>query len=313
MPALTLARCIGLAALLALPAQAQDGGPPPGGGLLPGGGGPGPGYALHADLAYADRSATANLLDIYVPDGVENPPLVVNIHGGGFAMGDKSDPDALDMFIRAGIAVASINYRLSDEAIWPAQQQDVLDAFAFLRAHGDEFGYDETRMASYGASAGGHLSALAGIALAADPATALKASVVLFPPVLFSEMDADMAAVGMTPAMGQTGDARSAESRLIGAPVGENPDLAAAASPLSVLAALPPDAVLPAFLILHGAVDRNISRIQSGRLFMAILSRPGTQDLHYHLLPESGHGTGAFKRLDPMLDVVTFLRDRLGA
>ena len=82
---------------------------------------------------------------------------------------------------------------------------------------------------------------------------------------------------------------------------------------VAVLAALPPNVVLPAFLILHGADDRNISRIQSGRLFMAILSRPGTQDLHYHLLPESGHGTGAFKRLDPMLDVVTFLRDRLGA
>ncbi|MCA3510369.1 MAG: alpha/beta hydrolase [Rhodobacter sp.] len=310
MPAPTLARWLVLAALLALPAQAQEGGPPPGD-LLPGGG-PGPGYTLHADLAYADSSATANLLDIYVPDGVANPPLVVNIHGGGFAMGDKSDLDALDMFTRAGIAVASINYRLSDEAIWPAQREDVLDAFAFLRAHGDEYGYDETRMASYGASAGGHLSALAGIALAADPATALKASVVLFPPVLFSGMDADMAAVGMTPAMGSTDDARSAESRLIGAPVGENPDLAMAASPLPALAALPPDAQLPAFLILHGADDRNISRIQSGRLFMAILSRPGTRDLQYGLLPDSGHGTGAFRRLDVMLDVVSFLRARLG-
>jgi hypothetical protein len=76
-------------------AQAQEGGGP-GGDLRPGGG-PGPGYALHADLPYADRSALRNLLDIYVPEGVENPPLVVNIHGGGFMMGDKSDPDGLDL------------------------------------------------------------------------------------------------------------------------------------------------------------------------------------------------------------------------
>ena len=87
-----------------------------------------------------------------------------------------------------------------------------MDAFAFRRAHGDALGYDETRVASFGASAGGHLSAVAGIALAADPATALKASVVWFPPILFSEMDADMAAVGMTPAIGSTDDATSAES-----------------------------------------------------------------------------------------------------
>lgn len=306
-----LTRTVAFALLMTGAAQAQEGGGP-GGDLRPGGG-PGPGYALHADLPYADRSATRNLLDIYVPEGVENPPLVVNIHGGGFLMGDKSDPDALDLFIRAGIAVASINYRLSDEAIWPAQRDDLMDAFAFLRAHGDEFGYDETRMASYGASAGGHLSAMAGILMAADPATALKASVVLFPPVLFSEMDADMAAVGLTPVMGQTDDARSAESKLIGAPVGENPDLAQAASPLAALAALPPEARLPAFLILHGAEDTNISRVQSGRMFMAILSRPGTQDLQYHLLPASGHGSGGFRRLDAMLEVVQFLKDRLGA
>jgi len=307
----TLTRTVAFAMLMTGAAQAQEGGGP-GGDLRPGGG-PGPGYALHADLPYADRSATRNLLDIYVPEGVENPPLVVNIHGGGFMMGDKSDPDGLDLFMRAGIAVASINYRYSSEAVWPAQREDLIDAFAFLRAHGSIYGYDPTRMASYGASAGGHLSAIAGIVLSADPATALRASAVLFPPVAFSEMDADMAEVGMTAVTDPTDGPTSGESRLIGAPVGENPELAWAASPLSALAALPPEAVLPGFLILHGDEDRNISRIQSGRLFMAILSRPGTKDLQYQLLPESGHGTGAFKRLDAMLEVVLFLKDRLGA
>lgn len=290
---------------LSVGAQAQEG-PPPGGGQ-----GPRPDFVLHANLAYADRSSDRNVLDIFVPEGVENPPIVVAIHGGGFMMGDKSDPDGLDMFMRAGIVVASINYRLSDQAIWPGQYDDLMDAFAFLRANGDALGYDETRMASFGASAGGHLSSVAGIALSADPATALKASVVWFPPILFSEMDADMAAVGMTARTGPTNDAGSAESRLIGAAVGDNPAVAKAASPLTLLAALPPTAELPPFLIMHGAEDTNISRIQSGRLFMALLSRPGTKELDYRLLPGAGHGSGAFKRLDAMAEVVAFLRAKL--
>jgi acetyl esterase/lipase len=295
------------AAALALSgaALAQEGPPPEGRN------GPGPGYVLHADLAYADRSADRNVMDIYVPEGVENPPIVVRIHGGGFIVGDKSNPDGLDMFIRAGIAVASINYRLSDQAVWPGQYDDLMDAFAFVRANGDALGYDETRVASFGASAGGHLSAVAGIALAADPATALKASVVWFPPVLFSEMDADMAAVGLTAVTGSTNEATSAESKLIGAAVGENRELAEAASPLTLLAALPPEAELPPFLIMHGAEDTNISRIQSGRLFMALLSRPGTEELAYRLLPGSGHGSGAFRRLDAIAEVVEYLRVKL--
>jgi acetyl esterase/lipase len=285
--------------------QAQDGPPPKVRN------GPGPGFVLHADLVYADRSAARNVMDIYVPEGVENPPIVVRIHGGGFIVGDKSNPDGLDMFIRAGIAVASMNYRLSDQAVWPGQYDDLMDAFAFVRANGDALGYDETRIASFGASAGGHLSAVAGIALAADPATALKASVVWFPPILFSEMDADMATVGMTAMTGPTDDATSAESKLIGAAVGENRALAEAASPLTLLAALPAEAVLPPFLIMHGAEDTNISRIQSGRLFMALLSRPGTEELDYRLLPGSGHGSGAFRRLDAIAEVVDFLRVKL--
>jgi acetyl esterase/lipase len=282
---------------------------PPGPG--PEAGPPGRGYALHADLACADRSADRNLLDIHVPDGVVNPPIVVTIHGGDFMIGDKSDPDGLDMFMRAGIAVASINYRLSDQAVWPGQFGDLRDAFAFVRANGDALGYDATRVASFGASAGGHLSAVAGIALAADPATALRASVVRFPPVPFSEMDADMAVIGVTAAMGPTDAAISAGSRLLGAAVGENPALAKAASPLTLLADLPSDAVLPAFLIMHGAEDTNISRVQSGRLLSALLARPGTDRLTYRLLPGSGHGTGAFTRLDAMAEVVAFLRDTL--
>lgn len=279
-------------ALLAVPAAAQ---------------GPGGDTILHADLAYADRDPVRNLLDIHLPEGVENPPVVMVIHGGGFVVGDKSDPMALDILLRAGFAVASMNYRLSDTAIWPAQLEDLHDAFTFLRANGETYGYDAGRIAVMGGSAGGHLASMAVITLADDPATRLRAGVIMFPPIDFAQMDADAAAIGMVPVTGPTASAGSAESRLIGAPVGENPALSAAASPLTYLAALPEGTSLPDILILHGAEDRNIARGQSGRLFTALLNHPGVGRLEYRLLPGGTHGGGDFDRLEPVVGIVEFL------
>ena len=152
---------------------------------------------------------------------------------------------------------------------------------------------------------------MAGIALSAHPDTRLRAFAVMFPPIDFSQMDADAAAIGMTPRTGATASADSAESRLIGAAVGENTGLAFAASPLSYLAALPADTPLPDFIILHGGQDTNIARGQSGRLFSALLNRRGVGRLEYILLPEGTHGGGAFDRLDPLLSVIDFLETSL--
>jgi acetyl esterase/lipase len=264
-------------------------------------------YTAFTDLAYADRDAERNLLDIYIPQNAENPPIVMVIHGGGFEFGDKTAPAELRYYMDAGLAVASMNYRLSDTAQWPAQLEDLEDAFAFLRSHGAEYGYDASRIASFGASAGGHLSAVSGIAMAASEETALVASVVWFPPTLFNEMDNDAAAIGMTPVTGSTGDAKSSESRLIGAAVGENPELAAAASPIALLDALPQDSQLPAFLIMHGAEDHNIAYANSARLAYALLNRPGIDTLEYQLLPDSGHGSGLFQSMDVISETVDWL------
>lgn len=275
-------------------------------------GGPPEDYVAHLDLAYADRDEERNLLDIFVPSQAENPPIVVYIHGGAFRFGSKENPNDLDLFMKAGIAVASINYRFSGDAIWPAQLEDIKDAFSFIRENGDNYGYDATRVASYGGSAGAHLAAVAGIVLAEGENTALRATVALFPPVLFHKMDEDMATVGMEPRLGPTDAGNSPESLLIGAPVGENPDLAEAASPISYLNDLPADTPLPAFLIMHGSEDTNIARGQSGRLFSALLNRPTMESMEYHLLPNSGHGNGEFDSLETSLLILEFLRKHLG-
>jgi acetyl esterase/lipase len=267
----------------------------------------------HLDLTYASCSAR-NRLDLFLPEGVSQPPLVVYIHGGAFRMGDKAFVDPLDQAIKAavlgaGLALASINYRFSAEAIWPAQLQDLRDAFAFLRDKAGELGFDGARMASFGPSAGGYYSAMAGIALAEDAATRLRASVCWFPPVDFGTMDADMEATGTVRGTGRNDAPGSPESDLIGACVADNPDLARAASPLSYLDALPPGTALPPFLIMHGALDPLIAPAQAQRLHRALVARGGDSQLV--ILPEGTHGGGSFERPETMARVLAFLTQHL--
>lgn len=269
----------------------------------------------HLDLTYANRSAR-NRLDLFLPEGVGRPPLVVFIHGGAFRMGDKAFADPLDQKIKAaivgsGLALASINYRYSSEAIWPAQLQDLKDAFAFLRGQAGDLGINAARVASFGPSAGGYYSAMAGIALAADPATRLRASVCWFPPIDFRTMDADMEAAGTVRGKGRNDAPGSPESELIGAVVVDNPDLARAASPLTYLNALPPGTTLPPFLIMHGALDPLIAANQPRRLHQALMDRGADSQLK--ILPEGTHGGGSFERPETLAQVTTFLSHHLRA
>ncbi len=259
------------------------------------------------DIRYAEQS-DRNLLDLHIPDGVSGPPLVVFIHGGAFFMGDKTDSKReRDGLMQAGFAVASVNYRYSAERVWPAQLDDLKDAFAFLRAHAADYGYDGRRMASFGPSAGGHLSASIGIALAANPATALDASVVWFPPVDFPTMDGDIIATGVARATGRNDGPDSPESRLIGAHVATHPDLARAAGSIARLAELPDGARLPDMLIMHGALDPYIAAAQSRRLHAAVAAHGTTSRLDLDILPDGTHGGGAFEEPQTMERVVAFL------
>lgn len=260
------------------------------------------------DIRYSDRSVR-NVLDLRLPEGLA-PPLVVFIHGGAFHMGDKTDcPRERDHLVRSGFAVASVNYRFSTESIWPAQLDDLKAAFAFLRSRAAEFGCDGRRLASFGPSAGGHLSASIGLALAADPQTAIDASVVWFPPVDFPAMDDDILATGITRATGRNDGPDSPESRLIGAHVARNPDLARSAGPISRLAELPAGTPLPDMLIMHGALDPYIAAAQSRRLHAAVAGFGTASRLELDILPGGTHGGGEFEAPQTMDRVVRFLRD----
>lgn len=113
-------------------------------------------------LPYAAESE-AQYLDLYVPDGDAPAPLFVLIHGGGFAFNDSQSRQAQFMyryFRDHGFACASVNYRLSTEAAYPAAICDVKAAVRFLCRHAEEYGYDAERIAVWGESAGGYLASM---------------------------------------------------------------------------------------------------------------------------------------------------------
>lgn len=269
--------------------------------------------AHFTDIAYADLSPR-NVLDLVVPDAVQPAPLVVFIHGGAFKMGDKADslPER-QALVDAGFAVASVNYRYATHAIWPAQLDDLHAAFGYLRANATRFGFDGARFASFGPSAGGHLSASIGIALSASAETRLDASIVWFPPVDFPSMDSDMIATGIARATGRNDTADSPESVLIGATVADHPDLARSAGPIAQLDLLPPGAILPAFLIMHGALDPYIAPAQAQKLHAALVAHGTSPRLEIDILPGGTHGGGDFAAPRTMARVVAFLNDAFAA
>jgi acetyl esterase/lipase len=117
----------------------------------------------YQNLVYANVDGTALKLDLYLPPASTTPaPLLIWIHGGSWEWGNKDFPFA-PFFTNAGFALASIDYRLTGQAPFPAQIHDCKAAVRWLRFHAAEYNIDPNRIIAMGASAGGHLAALLGI------------------------------------------------------------------------------------------------------------------------------------------------------
>lgn len=123
-----------------------------------------PAEPTHRDVEYASIGERSLKLDIYLPaeSPAEKPPLIVWIHGGAWRAGSKASVPVTG-WLNAGFAIASVDYRLSPEARFPAQVHDIKAAVRFLRRSSDKYGFDPQRFVIAGASAGGHLAALVGV------------------------------------------------------------------------------------------------------------------------------------------------------
>lgn len=242
------------------------------------------------DLAYVTNGHQRQKLDLFVPPGATSPlPLVIWIHGGAWLGGSKEQCPALS-YLKQGYAVASLNYRLSHHAIFPAQIEDCKAAVRWLRAHAKENNLDPERFAAWGASAGGHLVALLGTAGNVkqfdvgenlDVSSRVQAVVDFFGPTDFAQMG--KYALPNSPINHAAADVP--EAKLIGGPVPENKEKTAAANPITYITK-----EAPPFLIMHGNQD-NLVPYQQSELLRDALQRAGAP-VTLKIIEGAGHGFG---------------------
>jgi len=271
------------------------------------------GLKIKSDLDYSGNNNARQKLDLYLPEGHvadagEALPLVVFIHGGGWRNGDKaSGINRLKPILEGGsYAGASVGYRLSAEASWPAQIHDCKAAIRFLKAHAGEYGIDPDRIAVYGTSAGGHLVAMLGVAgdvpeLEGEIGSHLDVSsdvacvVDFFGPADLLSMNEIKGAIDHNAP-------NSPESLMLGGPILERQDMAKEASPITHVSAQDPP-----FLIVHGDKDPVVIFSQSVK-FEAALEAVGVSTA---LIKVAGGGHG--KGFGPAITgvVVDFLAQQL--
>lgn len=229
---------------------------------------------IEKDVPYAGTKNPRQTLDLLLPrapKGNRPLPLVVNIHGGAFRAGDKSMGvrELADLVEGGHYVVATINYRLSGEATWPAQIHDCKAAIRWLRANAARHGIDPDRIGVVGTSAGGHLAAMLGtgggvaelegdVGTHTDVSSRVTCVVDQFGP-------SDLLAMADHPSRIDHNAPDSPESRLIGGALPENKDKARAASPITYVSRDDPP-----FLILHGTEDPLVPLNQSERLAEAL-------------------------------------------
>ena len=230
---------------------------------------------VHREVDYCRPEGFRPLsLDLRTPDA-DGAPLILFLHGGGWLRGSRkvftpgiSDAQSFDRIVAAGFAIASCEYRLSGEALFPAQLDDVDAAIAWLREHGAGYGVDAARLVLWGVSAGATLAALSGLRR-----NDVRGVIDWFGPAdLFSMAEHDM---GDPPE-------KTREARWIGGPAVQHPETARRASPTrQVHAGAPP------FHIAHGTADEHVPLEQSEALAEAL--RGVGADVEFHLVPAGKH------------------------
>ena len=244
------------------------------------------GVTVHRDLTYVTNGHARQKLDLYLPKEGKLLPLIINIHGGAFRGGSKEIGVPVD-YLALGYGLASINYRLSQHAIFPAQIEDCKAAVRWLRANAAKHNLDPDRFAAWGSSAGGHLAAMLGttgdvkefeVGENLGVSSRVQAVVDYFGPTDFLQMDDHRLPRGQLHA-----PADSPESLLVGGPIQENQEKTAKANPINYVTKN-----APPFLICHGDRDPLVPHHQS-ELLEAALKKAGVT-VTFYLAPGAGHG-----------------------
>ncbi|MBM6550151.1 alpha/beta hydrolase [Marinomonas ostreistagni] len=267
------------------------------------------GTFVHENVAYKDSGNVKHLLDLYMPADPSDEqavPLVVLIHGGGWISNDKYADmgymmNTVASILDSGFAVASVDYRFAQDAVFPLIVQDVNAGVAYLYDHADEYKLDIDNIALMGFSAGGHLASLMGTSQNNKVDDLYeegdyrpfeyKAVVDFYGPVDLTLFDGNE-------------DPNSPEGTLIGAAPIERPDLAKAASPITYI-----DKNDPPFILFHGEKDQIVSNKQS-KLFSAWLTHYDVSN-RLTIVDDAPHFGRMYDVDEIRTDVVGFLKQHL--
>ncbi|HTR43508.1 MAG TPA: alpha/beta hydrolase [Pseudomonadales bacterium] len=258
---------------------------------------------LIKDIPYASHPTTNQNFNLYLPrDNDAQPfPLVVWIHGGAWMSGSK-EWDNVKYLVRDGYAIASIDYRYTTEAPFPAQIQDCNAALNFILAHAANYGVDASRFVVAGGSAGGHLALMLGLArgqkeFGADPAVKPVAILDFFGPTDLNRMKSDLEAIHSQKGLELLQDAGS---KLLGASLDEDAEKAKKASPINYVSA-----TAPPVLIIQGGKDNLVPLAQSERLHAA-LDKAGVKN-QLIVVDDAGHDGPLFSTPEVQSKVTHFL------
>jgi acetyl esterase/lipase len=269
------------------------------------------------DLPYASLSPS-QMLDIYLPEEGKGPyPVILYIHGGAFSIGDKCDIHVLAFLkcIERGYSLVSVNYRLSDEAIFPAGLQDVKAAIRWVRANGKKYQLDGNRIAAWGCSSGANYAAM--ICLTDNVSELddlslgnpeypcnVQTAVDWFGPTDFLKMDEQLEENGFDTADHSKPD--SPESRYLGAKISDVPLKVELANPMTYV-----HEGMPPLLIQHGRLD-DLVPVQQSMIFVEKLEKyVSTNRFEFDIIEGAGHADLLFETEKNMERVFSFLDKHL--
>jgi len=263
---------------------------------------PAPAFTITRDIEYASADGHSLKLDLYLPAGRNPaPPIILWLHGGGWRYGDKSHVP-LRFLASEGYAIASIDYRLSPNAPFPAQIHDCKAAVRWIKANAAKHRIDPSRIVAAGESAGAHLALLlgttgneaaldGGVGAHANESTKVAAVIDFFG-------SGDLTVYIDAP----VGESTEVLTLLLGGPLAERRELARQASPVHWISAGDARA-----LVLHGKADDAVPLVQSQQLIEQF--QAANVKVTWHFLPTAGHNTGPFLDEAGKERIRTFLRE----
>jgi len=277
----------------------------------------------YTNVDYVGDSLDRHRLDVYIPTGLQGPrPAVVYVHGGGWENGEKKGElrhDLKRLYQHAKYVIVDINYRYSQDSIWPAQLYDCKTAVRHLRHNADIYNIDTCAIGVMGHSAGGHLAAMLGTTNYIDSLegyhlgytqqnSAIQAVVDFFGPTNFLKADDyfPVAPPDSCVAVAVYATPYSMTSQLLGCPITTCPERVQSANPITYV-----DGNEPPFRIYHGTFDCAVPLHQSEILYESLTNEDIPTD--FIVVENAVHADHVFYANDAVIALTSFFVEHLSA